>query len=242
VAGVFVSLVLDAVRGCGSAAKLTLVALADRAPCGKLTPPEDLGVARPSLADIAARTDREERQVRSDIGVLLEQGWITVEGDRKGGRNRPTRYRLNIPAMLDDLSITKAAEHCRVLAKIPGIVPPGFIPRALLGNPAVATPKPGSRSAKPGSPTLETRQSTAAEPVLTELLQPGLEPRDAPAHTRVTGPTPIAQHLPFKKRGVKSEPDDDELQRLRDEAAVRAKLPVAEQIQIAAARLASAKR
>jgi predicted transcriptional regulator len=55
---------------------LTLLSLADRANKAHG------GEAWPSLRDIATRTNRGERQVRSDLRILEMFGWISLASSR----------------------------------------------------------------------------------------------------------------------------------------------------------------
>ncbi len=202
VAGAFVSLVLDAVRGVSPGALLTAVCLADRANKARG------GLAWPSLRDIAERTNRQERQVRCDLRELEMAGWIGRLGEGTGGRGRATTYELNVPAMLHAMPIEKAAPHCRELRKLPGILGPGFT----LNNRAkgaVHDTKPGSAKQKPGTPLQETRHHTAPEPEVEPEFITGFEP-EARARARAnaephgTGAAaPLS--LPFKKLNTEPE-------------------------------------
>lgn len=90
VAGIVVSLVLDAVQGIDPLLILPLIALADRAR-------NDSGQAWPSIADIAARSARSPRQAKRDMAALELAGLIT----RKlgGGRGHTTMYTINLPLL-----------------------------------------------------------------------------------------------------------------------------------------------
>ena len=208
-AGIFVSIALDGARGCGPTAKLTLLALADRANT------KDGGSTWPSLADIAERTDRQVRQVRVDMRILEDRGWIRAEGSRHGGRGRATVYRLNLEAMLRAMSPGKAAAYILHLQGIPGALSPGFIEETRQqnaefhsGNPAVSDTKAAVHDTKPGSPAHETRQCTAAELEVTGINRKELALDQQ--RVRVNGPRSMAEVLkiPLKKETRKAEPEN----------------------------------
>ena len=160
-AGRFVTLVLDGMRGVPPNVLLTALALADRAN------QKHGGEAWPSVADIAERTNRQERQVREDLRTLEREGWINHVTSGRGGRGRTTVYQLNFAAMLYMMSSEKGALHCRDLRKIPGALPPGFTlttrPCSQLradANPAVSNTIPGAFRQQPGAtapPNLKNR-------------------------------------------------------------------------------------
>ena len=198
VAGRFVTLVLDGVREVPPNVLLTLIALADRAN------QKHGGEAWPSVADIAERTNRQERQVRDDLRTLERQGWINHVPSGRGGRGRTTVYQLNFAAMLHTMSAENAALHCRELRKIPGALPPGFTlttkPCTQLqadANLAVSNTIPGSFQQEPGAPAHETRRSSAPELKEPELKSTGVEPEGAHARASPSLTTPDPHPSPL---------------------------------------------
>jgi hypothetical protein len=99
---------------------LTLLSLADRANKAHG------GEAWPSLRDIATRTNRGERQVRSDLRILETYGWIKPVTSGRGGRGRCHRVSTEFrgDAVRDDGG--KGGSSLPELRKIPGSLPPGF--------------------------------------------------------------------------------------------------------------------
>ncbi|MDP9356584.1 MAG: helix-turn-helix domain-containing protein [Chloroflexota bacterium] len=69
--------------------RLMLLALADHAD-------EDGGSIFPSVARLAWKTGYSERSVQRILRDLEGRGLLAVEGDKKGGRHRTTRYRLTL--------------------------------------------------------------------------------------------------------------------------------------------------
>lgn len=190
-AGAFVSLVLDAVHDVEPSVKLTLIALADAANS------DSAGRAWPSVATLAIRTDRHERQIRMDLRELEAHHWIERLGTGQGGRGKATTYALRVDLMAAALDPRKAAAHYRVLRKIPGITLP---PMPQL-NPAVSSTKPGSEAP-------ETRQSTAPEPELKAFEPEISEP--ARARTPAEVQQAIAQLAKIKTMRKKTDPEPEE--------------------------------
>lgn len=198
------SLVLDAVSDLNGA-KITLVALADRAN------KSHRGESWPSLADIAARADKSERQARDDLRLLENRGWL-LRPQHGGGRSRTTIYQLQIVNMLLALPSAKAEVHLRELRKLPGCIPPGFrLPEASIAgnceqlNAAAHRMKPGSGAQIPGSTPPETRQSTAPElEVELESKSTGFEP-EAHAGTRADDIPCKDAHPILRRLNIKQE-------------------------------------
>lgn len=200
VAGAFVSLVFDAVHDVGPSAKLTLLALADRANR------RGGGQTWPSLRDIAERTDREERTVRTDLRVLEERAWIKRIGTGLGGRGKATTYQLSIERMLLSMPLKKAASHIRELRKLPGALLPGFTWEPVLVNPAVSNTNPEVEGRNPDVSDTKTRTYSAPEPEVEPEFITGSEPARAQAQTANGAAMPFSQ-VPHRFNKQKGEPE-----------------------------------
>ena len=213
-AGEFVTLVLDAVMNVEPSAKLVLVALADHANR------RDGGRTYPSNAMLAHRSCLKERQVRDWLRELEAQGWVERIAYSAGGRGMATVYRLNLAQMVSVMNVLggdeqrkKAAAHCRVLQKLPGALPLGFL---------LSTCASSATDAKPGSLRHETRQSCAQNPAVErpptsyEPLEPEVEPeraREAAAISNATAKekvNTVLQKLKGKPEGRRQQMSPDE--------------------------------
>jgi hypothetical protein len=113
--GIYISLVLQGMRGVDPSAKLVAIVLAD---CAN---PQHNGVAFPSVATIMERTGLAERSVQVHLRELVLEGWIETVGSTRGGRGMATRYRLNVPRLRAEAH-KKGAAHDTLSGAINGAV------------------------------------------------------------------------------------------------------------------------
>lgn len=166
-AGVFVSLVFDAVRDLDRGQLCTLLALADNAN------QSHNGRTWPSLATIAQRAACSERQVRYDLRIIEQKSWVVRVSTGEGGRGRATTYELRIDRMLEQLTEDKQKIYRRMMAQKPG----NELPRIVKNTRQSTSLNPEAHFNKPGNGLHKTRQPIAPEPEVT-----GIEPeRTSPA-------------------------------------------------------------
>lgn len=175
-AGVFVSLVLDAVHDLEAGVKLTLVALADRANQGRG------GESWPSIADLATRAHRSERQVRYDLREIESKGWTIRLGTGEGGRGKATLYELQIAKMFAALPEKLAAQYRKELGDKPGNRLPPFPVDNSKETRQSAHKRGQSATVKGAISDMERGQPIAPEPEV-EPLRTEVQPARAPATT-----------------------------------------------------------
>lgn len=169
--------------GCASAGmKLTSVAIMARLADFS----NDEGVCWPSIETIARQLGAGESTVRTTIGKLEQEGWLTRQQRRSGNRNAPNIYRLNVtklrkaalshesdsdPSKSDasksDASKSDASESSKKQE---------FHPPESGGDPSVTSKQEPSVKSKPlcqvaGQPDPELILTEQARDVLTHLNQ-----------------------------------------------------------------------
>jgi hypothetical protein len=129
---------------------------------------DDGGNIFPSVERVSWLAMKTERQVRADIGALLDVGILVAETPRTGGRHRATRYRMRVeklparppytpkggsglPAFTGDVE-RKDGSGLPPFSEEPGSRLPGI------------QVEPGSDFRKPGSGLPETRKFATGNP------------------------------------------------------------------------------
>jgi hypothetical protein len=229
-AGEFVSLVLDACDDCTTSETLVLTILAA---CANR---DDGGRAFPSQAYIAYRARLAERQTRDVLHSVSAKRWAIPIAYANGGRGMATVYRLDLARMIERLASKddpdlrkKAAAYCRVLSKLPGTLPPGFVERLLIkgGSPApqkaaVVAEKAAVQRTKGGGPPPPNRK----EP---ESYKPEVEPERGRASASAVDIQTLDQPRLIKVITTEPEktPEQFEAERQRQRALVQERLKAA---------------
>ena len=116
------------------------------------------GLAWPSVGHICKITGYDERTVRAAVRRLIEAGYLTDTGERKG-RNRSVKvFRLSLPTMSGAAETNTSIEQNDLAST--------FSPQgAQQGTPTVSTPAKWWGSRKTGSSACETPTKVSVNPI-----------------------------------------------------------------------------